>query len=388
MGHFNARKEKDKIVEWIRNYYQENNFKGAVLGISGGKDSAVVAALLCEAIGKENVVGYTMPCHSKEEDKRLAKVIADKYGFKLEDIDLSPVFDTFVSQLNAGKSFTEEEKKNADINLKPRLRMAATYYKAALLSATRGGIWLVCGTGNATEYYVGYSTKWGDAGYDFNPIYDYTVQEVIAIGEQLRVPPEVLYRTPDDGMSEMSDEEKMGISYADVHKIIRGETGVSQEAYRRIEHLHKINLHKTEPIPHPVVNNKYPQVNKEPKWLYRLESKIPEKGLWYNSNSIMTFDIGDLEDCETKNLPMDYDWRYHKDGKQWWSACSRKEDLAHWYSLKNAQDLMDNDFVFTKYLATEYQEYEQETTFIKETALERVELSKEELAELFGNKIE
>ena len=175
----------------------------------------------------------------------------------------------------------------------------------------------------------------------------------------------------------------MGISYADVHKILRGETGVSPEAYERIEHLHKINLHKTQPIPHPVVEHKFPQINKEPKWLYRLESKVPEKGLWYNSDSILTFNIGELEDCETKNLPMDYDWRYHKDGKQWWSACSRKEDLAHWYSLKNAQDLMDNDFVFTKYLATEYQEYEQETTFIKETALERVELSQEELSELF-----
>jgi len=380
---FNAKLEKDRIVSWIRDYYKDNNFTGTVLGISGGKDSAVVVALLCEAIGPENVVGLTLPCHSKEKDKNLAQVVADRYGFKLKNVDLTQAFDVLASEFNKDNIYTSEQTKNSDINLKPRLRMAATYYEAALLSATRGGVWLVAGTGNAAEYYVGYSTKWGDAGYDFNPIHDYTVQEVIAIGEVLGVPPEVLYRTPDDGLSSMSDEEKMGISYADVHKILRGETGVSPEAYEKIEHLHKINLHKTQPIPHPVVKHKFPQVNKEPKWLYRLESKVPEKGLWYNSDSIMTFNIGELEDCETKNLPMDYDWRYHKDGKQWWSACSKKEDLAHWYSLKNAQDLMDNNFVFTKYLATEYQEYEQETTFIKETALKRVELSKEELNELF-----
>ena len=249
---FNAEKEKNRIVNWIKDYYRENNFQGAVLGISGGKDSAIVAGLLCEALGNRNVIGYTMPCHSKDSDKDLAKVVADKFGFDLYNIDLTPVFDVFVDNLDIQKSFTEKQRNNSDINLKPRLRMAALYYKAALLSATRHGVWLVAGTGNAAEYYVGYSTKWGDAGYDFNPIHDYTVQEVIAIGEVLGVPEDVLYRTPDDGLSSMSDEEKMGIKYSDVHKILRGEPGVSPEARERIEHLHKINLHKTEPLPHPV----------------------------------------------------------------------------------------------------------------------------------------
>lgn len=107
------------------------------------------------------------------------------------------------------------------------------------------------------------------------------------------------------------------------------------------------------------------------KWLYRLEAVDPKNGLWYNEKCELVWGIGKLPDCKTKDLPMDYDERYHKDGKNWYSSCSRKEDLSHWYSLQDALDLIANGFVFTRYLATEYVEYEQETTFIKETALAR-----------------
>ena len=109
----------------------------------------------------------------------------------------------------------------------------------------------------------------------------------------------------------------------------------------------------------------------EPKWLYRLESTDPEKGLWYNAQGKLVWTIGELENCETKNLPMDYDERYHKDGRNWFSSCSRREDLAHWYSLEDANALIAKGFAFTRYLATEYVEYPLETTFIKETALAR-----------------
>ena len=107
------------------------------------------------------------------------------------------------------------------------------------------------------------------------------------------------------------------------------------------------------------------------KWLYRLESTDPNNGLWYNTKSQLVWGIGKLENCETKYLPMDYDERYHKDGKTWHSSCSNKEDLSHWYSLQDALELIANGFVFTRYLATEYVEYEMETTFIKETSLAR-----------------
>ena len=113
---------------------------------------------------------------------------------------------------------------------------------------------------------------------------------------------------------------------------------------------------------------------KEPKWLYRLESVTPGNGLWYNIYNELIWGIGILKDCKTKDLPMEYDERYHLYGLNWFSSCSNVEDLAHWYSLKDAEDLIANGFVFTKYLAIDYNEYENETTFLKETALERVEL--------------
>lgn len=115
------------------------------------------------------------------------------------------------------------------------------------------------------------------------------------------------------------------------------------------------------------------------KWLYRLESTNPNNGLWYNANNDYVFGIGRLPGCKTKDLPMGYDERYHKDGRCWFSSCSNKEDLMHWYSVQDALDLIAQGFVFTRYLATEYVEYEMETTFIKETSLKREVIDIEEL---------
>ena len=107
----------------------------------------------------------------------------------------------------------------------------------------------------------------------------------------------------------------------------------------------------------------------EPKWLYRLEATDPTHGLWYNSQSQWVWDIGKLPNCETKDLPMGYDERYHKDGRNWYSSCTNPEDLAHWFSLDDALTLMERGFRFMKYLATEYTEYPLETVFIKDTCL-------------------
>jgi hypothetical protein len=115
----------------------------------------------------------------------------------------------------------------------------------------------------------------------------------------------------------------------------------------------------------------------KPKWLYRLESTDKDNGLWYNSKGEFCFEkgIGSLDDsCKTKSLPMGYDERYRQDGKMWFSSCSNQEDLTHWYSKEDAEELINKGFVFTKYLAVDYVEYEMETVFLKETALERVEL--------------
>ena len=379
---FDAKKEKDNIVNWIKEYCKSNGVTGIVIGVSGGKDSGVVAALCCEALGPENVVGLTLPCHSKQKDADGAKLVAEKYGFELKNIDLTKSFDQFKYDADPDGLYKEENKKNSDINLKPRLRMAACYYMTALLSAERGGLWITTANSNACEKYVGYYTRGGDEIGDIYPLVNLTVKEVIEIGEVLEVPEKVLYRAPDDGLSGQTDEEKLGISYLDVHRILRGETGVEKQNYEKIERLHERNLFKlNKPNVKPVTVRTFGD-KKPPKLLYRLESKTPDRGLWYNADSVMTFNIGELPDCKTKDLPMDYDWRYHKDNKQWWSACSRKEDLTHWYSLKDALDLIDHGFVFTWYIATEYEEYEQETTFIKETALKRHEMTREEVIEI------
>lgn len=240
---FNAKNEKDKIVKFIRDYFDKEKIGGVVIGISGGKDSGVVAGLFTEAIGKENVLGITMPCHSKNIDRNDAKLVSDYYGFKMLNMDLTEVFDTFKNQIALLGDFTLEELKNSDINLKPRLRMATLYYIAALETALNGKTYVVAGTGNKCEEFVGYFTKGGDSVSDIKVIADLTVDEVIQIGEELNVPKEVLYKAPSDGLSGMTDEEKIGVKYKDIAKYIYGED-LDEDVKQRIKKLHDNSRHK------------------------------------------------------------------------------------------------------------------------------------------------
>lgn len=244
MGEFNAEKEANNVIEFIRNYYKENNLGGAILGISGGKDSGVVAALFTKALGKENVIGVTMPCHSKKEDRSDAKLVSDYYGFKLINFDITDTFDTFKMELKNIGEFTLEETRNSDINLKPRLRMATLYYLAALYSKLKGKTYLVAGTSNKCELYVGYFTKGGDSVHDISPIADFTVEEVIKIGEYLKVPEKVLYKKPNDGLSNQTDEEKLGVKYSDIADYMDDENSVDENVRQKIMKLHNNNLHK------------------------------------------------------------------------------------------------------------------------------------------------
>lgn len=240
----NAIKEKERIIEFIRNYYKENHLKGVILGISGGKDSAVVAALFKEALGIENVIGFTLPCHSKEEDKVDAKLISDFYGFRLLDFDLTSIFDAFKIELAKLGQFTKQETLNSDINLKPRLRMATLYYMAALFTEVEKGPYLVAGTSNKSELFVGYFTKGGDSVHDISVIADFTVDEVIAIGEVLNVPSKVLYKIPSDGLSDLTDEDKLGVRYADIKTYFENKELLKEETKNKITILHTKNAHK------------------------------------------------------------------------------------------------------------------------------------------------
>lgn len=241
---FNRKKEAENVINFVKEYYKNNNLKGAVVGISGGKDSAVVTAILVEALGKENVVGVTMPCHSNSEDMEDAKLVARHYDIELLNFDLTSTYDVFKAELpNMGISYTDEQLKNSDINVRPRLRMATLYYIAAMYTEIKHGTYLVAGTSNKSELYVGYFTKGGDQVHDFEVISDFTVSEVVKIGEYLKVPEKVLYKTPSDGLSGKSDEDKMGVSYDNIEKYIYARP-LKQEVKDKIAKLHNSNKHK------------------------------------------------------------------------------------------------------------------------------------------------
>ena len=240
---FDVKKEVDGITKFIKDYFEKNNLKGVVLGISGGKDSAVVAALFARAIGSENVLGVTLPCHSIETDKSDAILVANKYNFELINLDLTNVYDSFISEVNKLGSFSDKELNNSNINIKPRFRMASVYYLAALYSELKGGTYIVAGTGNKCELYVGYFTKGGDSTYDIGILNNYTVDEVIEIGEYLEVPDQVLHKAPSDGLSGQTDEDKLGVKYKDIASYMNNEN-LDLETKNKIEKLHNNSLHK------------------------------------------------------------------------------------------------------------------------------------------------
>ena len=240
---FDAKKETDNIIKFIRDYYKKNNLKGVVLGISGGKDSAVVSALFTKALGSENVVGIALPCHSNSDDQTDAKLISDKYGFELISIDLTNTFDTLKNEVAKIENYSEEDLLNSDINIKPRLRMSTCYYIAALYSNIKRGTYLVAGTSNKCELYVGYFTKGGDSTYDIGVLNNYTVDEVIEIGKYLEVPEKVLFKAPSDGLSGKTDEAKLGVTYKDIASVMNREE-VSDEVNSKVTKLHTNSLHK------------------------------------------------------------------------------------------------------------------------------------------------
>ena len=240
---FDRKKEKDNVVKFIREYFEKNNLGGVVIGISGGKDSAVVAALFHEAIGPERILGVTLPCHSLATDKSDAEIIADFYKFRLINLDLTKTYDSFKDEVYKLRDFTDDELLNSDINIKPRLRMSSLYYLAALESALKGKTYVVAGTSNKCEEFVGYFTKGGDNVCDIKTIADFTVEQVLAIGEELNVPHNILYKTPSDGLSGKSDEDKLGVTYKAITNYMEGKE-VSEKDRKTIERLHKNTHHK------------------------------------------------------------------------------------------------------------------------------------------------
>ena len=242
-------KTKNEIVQWIREYFEKNGPTcSAVIGISGGKDSSVTAALLAEALGKDRVVGVLMP-NGVQSDISDSEEIVSLLGIRHVTVNIKDGFDGLSGAINQaladGAVGAVELSRDSIINMPPRLRMSTLYAIAQALP--EGG--RVVNTCNRSEDYIGYSTKYGDAAGDFSPLANVLVHEVIQIGEILGLPERLTKKAPSDGLSGMTDEDKIGFTYAVLdHYILTGECA-DQATRERIDRMHRLNLHKLQLMP-------------------------------------------------------------------------------------------------------------------------------------------
>lgn len=227
----------ERIAGWLADQVRRAGAGGLVVGLSGGVDSAAVAALSVRAVGRERVLGLIMPCHSAPGDAEAARQVAGVLGIETLTVDLSHAYDALVAVYSPEAEGTEK-RRLALANLKPRLRMATLYFHAAL----RG--YLVAGTGNRAELYVGYFTKYGDGGVDLLPIGSLVKGQVRELARYLGVPEAIVTRTPSAGLwSGQTDEGQMGIRYDDLDRyLLTGEA--TPELRERVEAMHRESEHK------------------------------------------------------------------------------------------------------------------------------------------------
>lgn len=252
---FNAKKVKDELVQWIQDWFSVNGPDcKAVIGISGGKDSTVVAALCVEALGKDRVVGVLMP-QGEQNDINIAYDVVRYLDIVSIEVDIGTTVNTVISEIlfplyvkthRAGSATTVTPfpiSTQTRINLPPRIRMATLY---AISQSLNGRVSNNC---NLSEDWVGYSTRWGDSVGDFAPLANLTVTEVKQIGYELGLPKEFIEKAPSDGLCGKTDEDNLGFSYDTLDHYIR--TGICDDpvAKERIDYLNHKNKFKLEPIP-------------------------------------------------------------------------------------------------------------------------------------------
>jgi NAD+ synthase len=237
---FDAPKVKNEIVGWIRAIFNDCGPDcNAVVGISGGKDSSVTAALCAEALGADRVVGVLMP-RGEQYDIDFSREVVAHLKIKSYVVNIKDAVDALFASVNAGGL---TPSRQALVNTPARIRMAVLYAVAATVNGR------VANTCNLSEDWVGYSTKFGDSAGDFSPLANVTVTEVRALGRALSLPPKIIEKVPEDGLSGKSDEDNLGFTYAVLDKYIR--EGICEDAAikERIDDLHKANLHKLRFMP-------------------------------------------------------------------------------------------------------------------------------------------
>ena len=234
---FNAQEVKISCVKWISDFFDENGKDcNAVVGISGGKDSSVVAALCVEALGKERVIGVLMP-NGEQHDIDMARLLVTHLGIRSFTVNIKDAVDSLTNSV----PFKLSEQSR--INLPPRIRMATLY---AVSQSNNGRVANTC---NLSEDYVGYATRYGDAAGDFSPCANLTVGEVKAIGRVLGLPDVLVDKVPIDGLCGKTDEENLGFTYAEIDRYIREGVITDKAKKERIDMLHKRNAFKLKPMP-------------------------------------------------------------------------------------------------------------------------------------------
>ena len=234
----------DNIVKWIRNQVPEGG--KAVLGISGGKDSTIAAALCVKALGADNVVGVRMP-NGVQGDIGTSREVCELLDIYSLEINIKEAYEEILDGMKI--ALTDKGWPRPDCgrfndmiktNLPARLRMATLYTVAALYPNS---------TCNRSEDFVGYSTKYGDAAGDFSPLGGLTVREVLAIGDALGLPHHLVHKAPSDGMCGKTDEDNLGFTYDELDGFLLGESGLSPETMSKVAKLHKSTRHKYAPMP-------------------------------------------------------------------------------------------------------------------------------------------
>ena len=236
---FDAKKVKDECVSWIKSFFEQNG-KGcnAIVGISGGKDSSVAAALCVEALGKDRVIGVLMP-KGEQHDIDMASMLVNHLGIKHYVVNIKAAVDGLLGSMPQDLNISVQSK----INLPPRIRMSTLY---AVSQSCNGRVVNTC---NLSEDWVGYATRYGDAAGDFSPLSNLTVTEVKQIGNVLGLPRELVEKTPIDGLCGKTDEENLGFTYAELDKYIREGVIENAETKALIDKKHAANLFKLQLMP-------------------------------------------------------------------------------------------------------------------------------------------
>lgn len=248
MNNFNAVEVKDRIVAWIREWLEQNG-KGcnAIIGISGGKDSSVVAALCVEALGKDRVIGVLIP-NGEQSDIDDAIKLCEHLDITTLNVNIADAYNEIIKAVSKGINYdccwgNFKLSEQSTTNLPPRIRVSVLYF----ISQNFNG--RVACTDNASEAYIGYSTRWGDNVGDFSPIVNLTTEEVIAVGDACGLPYELTHKTPSDGLCGKTDEDRFGFTYEVLNKYIRTGVCEDEETKKKIDEMHQKNLFKLQPIP-------------------------------------------------------------------------------------------------------------------------------------------